>query len=312
MALDWRQEPNMAAFISYSHKDAKFVDRLAHDLIDQNIHIFLDRWELKVGDSLVQKIQVEIDRAEFLCVVMSEHFVNSGWCEKELNSGIMRELEEKKVIVLPLLIENCEIPLFLREKKYADFRSDYKIGFDELYKTLAPAFNPTLGRLSDDGNFHTDWAIDWRVHNKRLLIEVELVSFSRDQDWSVICHILIEANDVASARYQRFNKEGLGRVNINTVLLLCGQLKDRNELRLNLSDAKAQKLDLTIGDETRGVMYDVHLSCRRLGRDTGNDVVFHLNTIFADLCTASIELAQRQGMSDAEKEALKQILSEEW
>ncbi|EON79267.1 hypothetical protein ADIS_0272 [Lunatimonas lonarensis] len=37
----------------------------------------------------------------------------------------MRELNEKKIVVIPILLDNCKVPLFLQEKVYADFRTDF-------------------------------------------------------------------------------------------------------------------------------------------------------------------------------------------
>jgi len=40
----------------------------------------------------------------------------------------MRELDEKRVVVLPVIVEECDIPLFLREKMYADLRTNFNTG----------------------------------------------------------------------------------------------------------------------------------------------------------------------------------------
>jgi hypothetical protein len=50
----------MPIFISYSHRDAQFVDKLAHQLVEHDIRVWLDRWELRVGDSLISRIQQAI------------------------------------------------------------------------------------------------------------------------------------------------------------------------------------------------------------------------------------------------------------
>jgi hypothetical protein len=46
----------MPIFISY-HQDKEFVDKLALQLINRNINIWLDRWELSVGDTILDKVQ---------------------------------------------------------------------------------------------------------------------------------------------------------------------------------------------------------------------------------------------------------------
>src|SRR5882672_432818 len=150
----------MPVFISYSHADADFVDRLAAELIRARKPVWVDRYELRAGDSLIGRIQEEITRAGAMLVVLSEASVNSEWCKKELSAGLIRELEEKRVIVIPLLIEDCSVPMFLRDKRYADFRTKFTAGLDEILEALAGVTNDTQGRVQLEG-YDFDWALDW-------------------------------------------------------------------------------------------------------------------------------------------------------
>src|SRR4051812_22175804 len=104
----------MPIFISYSHGDKAFVDRLAMQLVRRNVNIWLDRWELSVGDSLIDKIQEAVNGASALLVILSKASVTSEWCKKELSAGLLRELEEKRVVVMPVMLEDCEVPIFAR------------------------------------------------------------------------------------------------------------------------------------------------------------------------------------------------------
>ena len=137
----------MAIFISYSHADATFAKKLAARLVKHNTHVWIDSWELNVGDSLIDRIQNAIQNASALLVILSKASVESEWCQKELNAALIRELEEKKVIVLPVLKENCNIQPFLREKKYADFRGTFDAGFNDLLSAVAKVSNPEQGRI---------------------------------------------------------------------------------------------------------------------------------------------------------------------
>jgi hypothetical protein len=125
-------------FLSHSSKDKEFVRKLANDLSKNEIPIWFDDWELKVGDSLNQKISEGINESGWLAAVISNNSVTSSWVAKELNAGLAIELEKKQVYVLPLLIDNCEIPMFLKDKMFADFRKDYQIGLNALLKRLIP------------------------------------------------------------------------------------------------------------------------------------------------------------------------------
>jgi hypothetical protein len=119
-------------FLSHTSADKPFVSRLAVDLRGNNVPVWYDRWELKVGDSLLRRIDEGITGSGFLAVVLSENSTKSAWVEKELHAAIAREMDEKRVFVLPLLIDDCRIPTFLREKVYADFRGSYEAGLRSL------------------------------------------------------------------------------------------------------------------------------------------------------------------------------------
>ncbi|MGZ5446338.1 MAG: toll/interleukin-1 receptor domain-containing protein [Thermoanaerobaculia bacterium] len=86
----------MSVFISYSHSDAEFVDRLAAELIKNRKHVWIDRYEFRAGDSLVDRIQEAITTAGAMLVVLSKASVASEWCKKELSSGLIRELDLKQ------------------------------------------------------------------------------------------------------------------------------------------------------------------------------------------------------------------------
>ncbi len=124
-------------FMCHSSKDKAFVERLAYDLLAHGVDVWLDAWEMQVGDSLRDKIQQGISEAGWLLVVLSPHSVQSKWVRVELNAGLARELEAGSVFVLPILLASCEIPPFLQDKLYADFR-DYESGLEALLKRVSP------------------------------------------------------------------------------------------------------------------------------------------------------------------------------
>jgi len=134
----------MPVFISYSHQDAHFVNRLAAHLTQAKVHVWVDTWELHVGDSLISKVQEAIQESSALIVVLSCNSVESEWCKRELNAGLIRELEEKRVVILPALLEDCQIPIFLREKLHADFRTNYDHGLRLVLEAVAKVTSTRL------------------------------------------------------------------------------------------------------------------------------------------------------------------------
>lgn len=121
-----------SAFISYSSRDAEFVERLVNDLNKSGKQVWWDHWEIKVGDSITKKINEGINRNDYLILILSPNSVKSSWVEKELSAGLMRELQTRNVVTLPVLVADCDIPPLIADKRYADFRTSYERGLADL------------------------------------------------------------------------------------------------------------------------------------------------------------------------------------
>lgn len=138
------QENNIyeyALFISYSHKDAEFVDKICSELKILGKKVWRDEKVINVGDSVVSSIRKGIDSSRYFAIVVSENSINSRWVEREADIATNIELKEGRTIVLPILLQGTNLPGFLEGKLYADFRSSHSEGLSELAKALAPERN---------------------------------------------------------------------------------------------------------------------------------------------------------------------------
>lgn len=266
----------MPIFISYSHEDKTFVDRLAIQLVAHKAKVWLDRWELHIGDSLIRRIQDAIAGASALLVILSKAAVKSEWCNKELSAGLVRELEEKRVVVLPVLKEDCEIPLFLRDKLYADFRRNFDDGLKTILESISKVTSNTLGRY-DEPEFHVDWAIDWGTVGDLLCIRLTFVEQAVDQPYSVLTEISIIADEAATSWHIDHVVNGLREYSHYEVIsLLQREFLEKSDLRLTLDDEMPQVVrgNLICSDPER--IYDIRLTSRRLGQDTGRDILLDI------------------------------------
>lgn len=67
-------------FLSHSTQDKTFVEQLAHDLTGHGLHVWYSDWEIKVGDSIVQKISQGInERLAHCCSLKSIAPVRVGY-----------------------------------------------------------------------------------------------------------------------------------------------------------------------------------------------------------------------------------------
>jgi CheY-like chemotaxis protein len=123
-------------FISYAHKDNDFAKRLSLDLSRLGHDVWWDQWNLATGDRIPEKIQEGISRDDFMVVIVSPDSVASSWVKEEWGAALNKEIGEKRVIVLPVLKADCDIPLFIKHKKIADCSSDYNEGFLHLSNAI--------------------------------------------------------------------------------------------------------------------------------------------------------------------------------
>jgi TIR domain len=123
-----------SAFLCHSSGDKAQVRRLAIELASRGVRPWLDEAEIRVGDSLIEKIQTGIQSATCLVPILSKGAVTSRWCKEELHMALAMQIQTGIKGVLPVLLEDCEIPGFLMAKAYADLRpsSDYDIVLDRL------------------------------------------------------------------------------------------------------------------------------------------------------------------------------------
>lgn len=136
-----------SVFLSHSHADKAFARKLAADLRKAGHAVWIDEAEINIGDSLIEKIREGLDQVDFVAAIISSASVTSKWVTKELDIASNHEIDEGRVVVLPLVLESVEIPGFLKGKFYGDFSdlSRYNETFDLLLRKLgpsSPSFSP--------------------------------------------------------------------------------------------------------------------------------------------------------------------------
>jgi hypothetical protein len=273
----------MAIFISYSHEDADFVDQLAMHLVAENAHIWVDRWELHVGDSLRRKVEVALEQASAVVFVLSPASVESDWCQRELSAGLVRELEERRIVVLPILRQDCAVPLFLRDKFYADFRTDFDKGLRQVLEALARVSSQSLGRVQQaDG--HVDWATNWGVNDDGdVLLFGTIVQQGADLPYCVVSRFGIELNKVASRRHAELVAAGAEVAARQLVIESIADVPELSQMKVLLRDAEAVKRELGVRDASADLEFRLHVECQRLGEDTGRDILVPMGNVIREL-----------------------------
>ena len=116
-------------FVSHASEDKeRFVLGFARHLRNHGVDAWLDQWEMKPGDSLVDKIfEQGLKEAQAVIIVLSRVSVQKPWVKEELNASVVNRIG-KGTKLIPVVIDECAVPESLRSTVWQkiDDLTDYK------------------------------------------------------------------------------------------------------------------------------------------------------------------------------------------
>ena len=74
-------------FISYAHADSEFSEKLAHDLGERGQDVWLDKKDIKVGDSISSEIENGLLESDFIVLILSSTSINRPWGSTRIQGG---------------------------------------------------------------------------------------------------------------------------------------------------------------------------------------------------------------------------------
>jgi hypothetical protein len=117
-------------FICHASEDKQdFVKPLAGLLVQEQLRVWYDDFELTLGDSLREKIDYGLANSRYGAVVLSESFFGKKWPKDELDGLVARQTSEGKKVILPIW---------------------HNVGFDEV-KKFSPMLAGKLAARSEEG-----------------------------------------------------------------------------------------------------------------------------------------------------------------
>ena len=92
------------AFISHAKSDSReFAKKLANELSRLGCPVWFDEYSMKIGDSLVESIESGLKETDKCIFILSPDFLaNEGWCKHEFKTASMKQIFEKRNIMLPV------------------------------------------------------------------------------------------------------------------------------------------------------------------------------------------------------------------
>lgn len=125
-------------FLSYASADKAAARAIVDRLRSRNLDVWLDDYELYPGGHWAESIRVAVSASAYLLLLLSKHSVHFHWLSNE-TEAVLKELQSRDITFLPVLLENCDIPLSLASYQWFDMRS----GIEENLEKLASALRYT-------------------------------------------------------------------------------------------------------------------------------------------------------------------------
>ncbi|MDD2755712.1 MAG: toll/interleukin-1 receptor domain-containing protein [Methanothrix sp.] len=125
-----------AIFISHRGEDIALAERLATQLKQAGFEVWLDKWDIGIGDSIVGKINAGLENARYLILCYSEAGVLSSWMSCEWMATLGQQLNGYEVKVLPVRLSGGNPPAIMADIKYADLVKDWDNGMVELLNAM--------------------------------------------------------------------------------------------------------------------------------------------------------------------------------
>lgn len=137
-----------SCFISYSSKNHPFAERIYADLQNKGVRCWFAPEDLKIGDRIRVGIDESIKKHDKLLLVLSEDSVASDWVEQEVETALLKERKEGRLVLFPIRLDDkiMEIsagwPALIRNtRNIGDFRQwkehdSYQKSLDRLLRNL--------------------------------------------------------------------------------------------------------------------------------------------------------------------------------
>jgi uncharacterized protein YjbI with pentapeptide repeats len=137
-----------SCFISYSSKDQEFAERIHADLQAKGVRVWFAPEDMRIGGTLRRTIDDSIRIYDKVLLILSEASVTSKWVEKEVETAMESEEEQKRTVLFPVRLDDTVMEIkegwpadILRTRHIGDFRrwkshDEYQQAFARLLADL--------------------------------------------------------------------------------------------------------------------------------------------------------------------------------
>lgn len=154
-------------FISYSRSDGQYAKSIYNYFVSSGLSVWIDTERITGGEIIREKINEGIHLSRTVLIILSKRSINSRWVLNEIDSAMMKEIEEGRTVPVLILvgkIETSEIPQDFRGRLFYDCRYNFKRKFDEIKAELIAAVTDVCRYVHNGFEIHLcDYSIMNRI-----------------------------------------------------------------------------------------------------------------------------------------------------
>ena len=139
--------------VSFAGEDRPLVEEFVNILASNNISVFYDSWEQAKlwGKDLYQYLDMIYSQAAQYCIIfVSKNYVEKAWTKHELKSAQARAFQQNSEYILPIKLDDTELPGIPGTIAYIDIRH---VKIDEVARLLLEKLNvsnrPNIKDITD-------------------------------------------------------------------------------------------------------------------------------------------------------------------
>ena len=136
--------------LSFAGEDRQYAEALAELLVSNEYEVFYDNYgraQLWGKNLYTHLSSVYKDKARYCVMFLSQHYARKLWTNHELKSAQARAFEENEEYILPVRLDDTEIPGILPTIGYLDLRTE---SINNIYQVLVEKLSGRTTQIARD------------------------------------------------------------------------------------------------------------------------------------------------------------------
>jgi len=123
-------------FLSYSYEDKQKAMLIAHKLQETGFEVVTDYKDISYEKNIFDEIRYLFQSSDFVLVLLSKSLFQSSNFKFEYTQDFFNQTQQRKITLIPVLIEKCNIPSDFLEYEIYNLTTDFEKGLDKLLQKI--------------------------------------------------------------------------------------------------------------------------------------------------------------------------------